>query len=238
MYEMMVGKLPFGELERDEQLYEYLDHGKKGLWDRNALRQVDLTGKWIPIIERCLDPDYKTRISSATEVMNMLPQSQQVRVVESNPTLNRSFMKVKVGLLLRVMQGNDYGKVYQLKDYVTDRRRIVTMGRADAGVHNDIGLNDDEYLVSRCHCTFEYDTMHDQWIVRDGQWRKKCAIAMQKGNCEGCTSYCRPVDKQGEWKDSMNGTYLNSTEVGSYGMPLSPGDIITVGDVKLRVEGY
>ncbi len=238
MYEMMVGKLPFGTLEKDEQLYEYLDRGKKGRWDRDALRQVDYTGKWLPTIERCLDPDYRTRISSAAEVMAMLPQSEKTPVPDSGLSRSRSFMTVKEGLLLRVMQGADYGKVFLLKDFISQQRHVVTMGRSDSGVHNMIALRDDELLVSRYQCTFEYEPGREQWVIRDGQWRKRCPIALEKGSCEGCTAYCRPVDKKGEWKNSMNGTFLNSSEIGDYGMPLNPGDIITIGDVKLRVEGY
>ena len=52
------------------------------------------------------------------------------------------------------------------------------------------------------------------WIIRDGQWRNQ------------------------QWKNSMNGTYVNSTEVGCHGFVLQVGDIITIGDTKLRVEGY
>lgn len=36
----------------------------------------------------------------------------------------------------------------------------------------------------------------------------------------------------------LNGTYVNSTPVSSEGMEFHPGDIISIGDVKLRVEGY
>lgn len=238
MYEMMVGKLPFGELVKDEQLYSYLEHGKNGIWDREALRRVDNTGRWTPVIERCLDPDYKTRIASATQVIEMLPRSNYAPPVEPSPTVNRSFMSVKEGLMLRVMQGNDYGKTFRLKDYVTPRHQMVTLGRADITTYNDIALRDDDFFLSRCHCTFEYDNTTDQWIVRDGQWRKNCPIALRNGSCANCNAYCRPEDKAGAWRDSTNGTYLNSSEVGQYGMIMNPGDIITVGDVKLRVEGY
>lgn len=43
---------------------------------------------------------------------------------------------------------------------------------------------------------------------------------------------------QSAMENSMNGTYVNSTEVGSHGFVLQVGDIITIGDTKLRVEGY
>jgi serine/threonine protein kinase len=234
MYEMMVGKLPFGKLEKDEHLYQYLENGKKGIWDREALNEVDNAGFWVPIIERCLEPDYKVRISSAEEVMAMLPKGRFSKT--SQPS--REFMTVKNGVLLRVMQGEGYGKVFRLNELISNKHRVVTLGRLDDSVHNDIGIVDNEYFMSRCHCTFEYDDVQGLWIVRDGQWRRNCYIAMKRGNCLGCTAYCRPIDKAGEWKDSKNGTYLNSTEVGKNGVVMNPGDIITVGDVKLRVEGY
>ena len=73
--------------------------------------------------------------------------------------------------------------------------------------------------ISRHHCTLERAGTAGQWIIRDGQW----------------------VDDgvgHGYWKQSLNGTYVNSSEVDMYGMPINPGDIISLGDVKLRVEGY
>ena len=238
MYEMLVGKLPFGDLERDEQLYDYLDNGKRGIWDRESLRKVDHSGVWTSVISRCLEPDYRTRISSATEVMEMFPNTGRSVTTSIGPTVNRSFMVVREGLMLRVMQGEDYGRLFKLNEMIGDRRQVVTLGRDDYSIHNDIAIHDSDFFVSRCHCTFEYDEMNGQWVIRDGQWRKQCPIALQKGTCVGCTAYCRPVDKAGSWKNSMNGTYLNSSEVGNYGMVLNPGDIITIGDVKLRVEGY
>ena len=34
-----------------------------------------------------------------------------------------------------------------------------------------------------------------------------------------------------------NGTYINSTEVSSTGIIMNNGDIISIGDVKIRIEG-
>ena len=239
MYEMMVGKLPFGELVKDEQLFQYLENGKKGLWDRNALQRVDSTGAWTAVMERCLDPDYKTRISSATEVIKMLPQTSMSQVVVSEP-VHRSFMIVKNGLLLRVMQGANYGMVYKLDELVSDNHNIITIGHEDREYYNDISIIDDEHFVSRSHCTLEFDRWSNQWYIRDGQWRLNCSISRRRRTgCIGCTAYCpSSYDKQGEWRRSLNGTYLNSSEVSEWGTVLNPGDIITIGDVKLRVEGY
>lgn len=242
MYEMMVGKLPFGELERDDHLPRYLENGKRGVWDRNALRNADPSGKWLPIIERCLVPDYKQRISSATEVMNMLPRLghglHQPPV--QGPELD--YMIAKEGLLLRVMQGEDYGNVYKLKELINSRHRVITIGHVADDVYNDISITDNDYFVSRRHCTIEYDDACHSWILRDGQWRMNCPVALRRqSGCIDCNSWCSPQMKQhygSGWKNSLNGTYLNSDEVDSYGTPIKPGDIITVGDVKFRVEGY
>ena len=253
MYEMMVGKLPFGELERDEHLPKYLENGKRGIWDRGALRNVDSTGAWSSVIERCLVPDYKQRISSAQEVINMLPNSGYVPGTgvgtswEYGMGIGASqetapWMIVREGLLLRVMQGDDYGSVYKLKDFIDDRHRIITIGHIADDVYNDISINDNEYFVSRRHCTIEYDDMRNGWILRDGQWRMNCPVALRrKSGCIDCSSWCTPLMKQqygSGWKNSLNGTYLNSDEVDIWGTPIKPGDIITIGDVKLRVEGY
>lgn len=234
MYEMMVGKLPFGELEKDEQLYKYLDNGKKGIWDRKALEKVSNAKAWTSIIESCLEPDYKKRIASATEIIKMLPKRYSLGVPQPTP----DFLVVRKGIQLRIMQGEGYGNVYKLKDMISGRHNVITLGRTDDSVYNDIRINDNEYLISRCHCSLEYDEMLDRWVIRDGQWRKSCSIAKRQGSCTGCTAFCRPADKAGEWIESMNGTYLNSSEVGRYGEVLAPGDIITIGDVKIRVEGY
>ena len=40
MYELIVGKLPFGEL-KESTLPKYLQNGKDGRWDREALEMVD-----------------------------------------------------------------------------------------------------------------------------------------------------------------------------------------------------
>ena len=50
------------------------------------------------------------------------------------------------------------------------------------------------------------------WQIRDGQWDMEMSA----------------------WKNSMNGTYVNSDVVTEKGKLLTDGDIITIGDVKLK----
>ena len=40
------------------------------------------------------------------------------------------------------------------------------------------------------------------------------------------------------WQESSNGTYVNSTQVTKQGHILKIGDIISIGDVKMRFENY
>lgn len=53
-------------------------------------------------------------------------------------------------------------------------------------------------------------------IIRDGQWQKELKL----------------------WQESSNGTYVNSTQVTKQGHILKIGDIISIGDVKMRFENY
>ncbi|MCM1081518.1 MAG: FHA domain-containing protein [Muribaculum sp.] len=58
------------------------------------------------------------------------------------------------------------------------------------------------------------DDKNGKLFIRDGQWDKEA-----KDN----------------WVSSLNGTFINSDEVTMDGAEIHPGDIISIGDVKLRV---
>lgn len=216
MYEMIVGELPFGELN-ENTLYIYLSNGKQGKWNRDKLKCIDSQGVWLSIIEGCLVPRFKERIQSADQILRMLPAEIGKQNQAKSP-LHESIMTIRHGVLLRVMQGEEYGKVYYL-DKLLNNRRILTMGRQDDYVPNTIAIQEtSSSYISRRHCTLELDLDEGKWFIRDGQWVHD---ALNSG-----------------WQTSMNGTYVNSTEVDTSGMSIQPGDIISIGDVKLRVEGY
>lgn len=215
MYEVLVGELPFGELS-EATLMRYLENGKNGRWDRDRLSNVDKSGLWSDIIEGCLVPDFRNRTQTAEEIIKRLPVAEPRQLNSIKP--KESYLIIRSGVLLRVMQGEGYGKEYRL-DMLMNGRRILTMGRNTNSNRNTIGIQEDQSCyISRHHCTLELDSSSGRWIIRDGQW----------------------VNEHGHayWKESLNGTYVNSSEVDSLGMPIQPGDIISIGDVKLRVEGY
>jgi len=118
----------------------------------------------------------------------------------------------KTGTYLRIMQGLDHGVVYDLPSLLEGgARRILTFGRDGS---NSVPLRDyEESHLSRFHFTLERKT-DGTWLVRDGQWHSE----------------------EGEWVNSTNGTWINSTEVDQAGKILSNGDILTVGDIKLRFD--
>ena len=74
-----------------------------------------------------------------------------------------------------------------------------------------------KYYVENTAISFEYDVPSRQWFIRDGQWDRTAPNG---------------------WKSSLNGTYVNAKEISSNGYFVQVGDIISIGDTKLRVEAY
>ncbi len=212
MYEQLVGRLPFGELRCEADLISYLGNGKKGVWDREALRSLRASVNWLHVIECCLVPDFKQRAQSVDDILSLFPHPLVV------PKADLPRREVQGKILLRIMQGEEYGKTYMLDELVHANRSLLTIGRQSTDVHNDISiLEEQSRYISRQHCTLELNRKTRRWYIRDGQW--------ERYSPDG-------------WKHSLNGTYLNSSEVSVLGTPLCNGDIISIGDVKMRVEFY
>ncbi len=210
MYELLVGNLPFGDLKKEVDLMPYINHGKDGVWDRNALRRVRGDVNWLEIIEGCLVPDFHNRLQSVDEVLSLFPKG----TVNSSRKKSVAYGKMK----LRVMQGEEYGKVYVMEEIISGKKAVISMGRYSEDIHNDIPIiEQNSSYISRKHCTIEHNIANRSWYIRDGQWDRNSA--------EG-------------WRHSLNGTYLNSFEVPLDGIQLKDGDIISIGDAKLRVELY
>jgi pSer/pThr/pTyr-binding forkhead associated (FHA) protein len=116
------------------------------------------------------------------------------------------------------MQGEDYGRLFKL-DEIADslHRNVLCLGRLNSSSSNDIPIREEQSrYVSRRHCSLERDVCRKRWIIRDGQWDAQ----------------------HSQWCESLNGTFIASQSVSTDGLHINPGDIISVGDVKLRVEGY
>lgn len=217
MFQLLTGDLPFGPLESEHDLVQYMRRGKNGDWDRQLLSQTYSGKEWIRMIDGCLTPNYQQRLQTTDEVLELVPHSHN-EVNKIHEEIKDYQTKIINGVLLRVMQGEDFGKVYYLDNMLRGDSSVLNMGRKDEGVYNDIAIveNNSSY-ISRKHCTLELDYEIGSWIIRDGQWDRY---------------------DTGGWRRSTNGTFVNSKEVPINGLAFNPGDIISIGDTKLRAEAY
>jgi len=213
MYQLITGHLPFGKLEDENDLVRYQKRGKAGEWDRMCLLSVPVGRQWECLISKCLEPNLKDRIQTAAEALALLPIKHGTPSPAYELASSVTSQAIR-GTALRIMQGCEDGKVYDLESLMNvSGRRLLTIGR---GGYNSINLVDfsDSYL-SRKHCTLENRGQH-AWILRDGQWDPERV----------------------EWISSTNGTFVNSDVVGHEGRLLHAGDILTLGDMKLRFETF
>lgn len=214
MYQLITGTLPFGELNDEKSLIPYLKNGKQGNWNRESLVKTSVGKNWYSLIEGCLQPLIQNRLQDVDSVLKTLPLGARPICEDYH---DESFStRIVNGLLLRVMHGEEYGRIYYLDDLVNRKRNsILLMGRFNMHSPNDIAIREDNSTyVSRSHCTLELDYNIGEWVLRDGQWQSQ------------------------QWRKSTNGTFLNSSEVNMIGVVIKPGDIISIGDTKLRVEAY
>lgn len=218
MYRLITGTLPFGNLTDEKSLIPYLKNGKNGLWNRNLLLHANNGSEWMNLVEGCLKPDFKQRFQDVDAVLKTVPGHGHIPGIDESEEV-KVRKDIINGLLLRVMQGEEFGKVYYLDDIVNQKKNsILLMGRRNPSVPNDISIVEEKSsYISRAHCTLELDYDLGEWVIRDGQWDSHYTTG---------------------WKKSTNGTYLNSSEVDMSGTVIKPGDIISIGDSKLRVEAY
>ncbi len=221
MYRMLTGKYPFGSVDTQPELYKYVMRAKEGQWDRNGLLAVGARD-WMRLLDECLKPDFNERLQSAEAALTYVPESSARNNAASEMervSAAAGAPPIVNGVALRIMQGEEYGKVYYLTDMIRQTgRRILTVGRIDPEVKNMIAIREDQSnYISRMHCTIEYYPESDSWLIRDGQWDSGAPT---------------------RWRISMNGTYVGSSDVPVSGLPVNHGDIISVGDAKLRLEGY
>ncbi|MDR1680343.1 MAG: protein kinase [Prevotellaceae bacterium] len=216
MFQLITGDLPFGPLESENDLVRYIQNGREGRWDRRSLKSTGMGESFSVAIEGCLAPDFKQRLQTVDAVLARMPQGASGSY-KSKTGQSMASISIRTGVLLRVMQGEEYGQTYKLNELLL-RAKIITMGRQTPDVPNVIPVREEQSCyISRRHCTLEVDHATGQWYIRDGQWDRSAPH---------------------NWRHSLNGTFVNSTEVSFDGLPIKPGDIISIGDVKLRVEGY
>jgi pSer/pThr/pTyr-binding forkhead associated (FHA) protein len=156
-------------------------------------------------------------LQNAEEVLAFFPKTESPNppIPEIDATSQKNLVN---GALWRIMQGEEFGKIYKLNELLTRGKKFLTVGRNESDSSNSIEIQEQlSCYISRKHCTLEWDRKQKKWKIKDGQ-----------------------EDKQNEngWKPSTNGTFVNSREVSPGGMYIQPGDIITIGDTTIKVEIY
>ena len=162
MYELLTdGKFPFGVIESYDDLNDYQDKAKRGIWDKRPLYNANDGYTWLKIIEKCIKPDYRERYQSVTDILIDMPQYSAINIPRNAETGDV--------IALVITLGDEIGKKYTLKHILPHNRKMIRIGR-DAS--NDITLNEgDTSYISRFHATLELDKNDKTWYIRDGQWR-------------------------------------------------------------------
>lgn len=212
MFELLTkGSFPFGDIKDIDDLPVYMKRARNR--DRSCfskLYEAPYGRDWYVIIDRLLEPDQRKRYQSAADVLHDLRLFLNIQMHFSVD--DRKSRDQHINSLM-ITQGLDVGRTYILADILPYRARMIEVGRSDS---NSIVLQEtgDLHYVSRHHFTLERSRDSTYWIIRDGQWNKNLR----------------------KWIASLNGTYLNATIVSTKGMKVYTGDIITVGDYKLKVQ--
>lgn len=217
LFQLLAGSLPFGPLATDRDLIHYQARQRTGEWKKNFFERYENGPLWQKIIGGCLRAPAEERFQTPDEILSLLPGGPDTYQAVKGSQVEAP-AKIVSGLLLRVVQGDEPGKIFKLNEYLKSPRRILTLGREEELSNNTLAFREGPtHYMSRKHCTIEYDNAADRWYIRDGQWDKEAS---------------------GGWVPSLNGTFVNSTRVTPAGHPFAPGDIISIGDTKLRAEGY
>ncbi|MDR1722320.1 MAG: protein kinase [Tannerella sp.] len=216
LYRLITGALPFGPLRKESDIPDYVNRVKKGDWDKKKFKEKNKYPYLENLIEGCFIPKYKDRIQSAAEALSFFPLNHNYILSRSDRRYQKDVVN---GFLLRVIQGEDDGAVYKLNDMLKGKENILTVGRLEPYNSNSISITENfSNFISRKHCTLEWEWLSNRWRIKDGQSSKQATVET--------------------WNNSTNGTYVNTQHISSAGTALRPGDIISIGNARLRVEGY
>jgi serine/threonine protein kinase len=208
VYEMFARKLPFGSLETETDLAAYVFKVNQGKWENLLTVRKEVPGGWVQIVEKCLQPDYRNRFQSVKEIL-ALTGTHMPKVKEATPVTGH--------LLLKVMQGEEHGKTYDLTEMAgTMEAAVIEIGRKERDTTNKIAIKEENTsYITRRHATIEYYGEPDhRWYLRHGQW----SVAERR------------------WNNSLNGTYVNGKLLErTQRHELRAGDIITTGDTTLKI---
>jgi serine/threonine protein kinase len=217
VFEMLTGGFfPFGD-DAEQNEREYVDRVRKGQWINLDKMADRIPAVWQEVIRGCLQADMGRRYQHTDDILKVLGTRVSGKIGGLPAT---GADRTAQGAVLRVMSGAQHGHAYPLAEMIAGKgENLLTLGWYDL---NHPKINDVEIVeeftsyISRFHATVEYSVTSHTWYLRDGQWLKK--------------------NGKFDWYKSTNGVLLNSQRVDENGLPLHPGDIITVGDTTLKFE--
>lgn len=206
MFELLTGSLPFGKLNSESELADYIARLNKGHWKMLSEFRTDLAPEWQKIMIGCMQPDYRKRFSSVNQIIELFGGAN---LLSDLPISGHN-------LSIMVMQGEEPNKQYSIGEMLRARNSgLLTIGRKDEGINNHISIKDDNLCyISRSHATIEKHAQ-DKWFIRDGQWVN--------------------ITGKSTWVRSKNGTFVNGVEITDHGVELRINDIIAIGDTTLKV---
>ncbi|MBK8499610.1 MAG: protein kinase [Flavobacteriales bacterium] len=209
-YELITGRLPFGDLQEDKDVAPYIARASAGKWEDPARYGISLSSSWRQALTMCFEPDHHARVQTADALLGLfgsVPASPVGRAVD--------LARDTVGLL--VMHGDQSGFIYNVSRDIRahgDRLTIGWFDRDNPRVNDIAVVERHTNYISRRHATLEL-IGNGELLLRDGQ--------------------LRAVDGRNDWHPSTNGTLVNGKEVGRSGAALRVDDIITLGDTTLKV---
>lgn len=227
LFQLLTGELPFGTLSSHNDLASYQKRASKGEWNRSLLSSSPNAMQWESVVGACLVSDYKNRAATVDQLLNMpvfknrknSSSSKKDSIVSVNfndkGKYSPSPRPTRIsGYLLHIMQGEDYGLKYSITDIFRGGCKEITIGR---NLENVIPIRETYNIyVSRFHCTIRRNDDGKTWMIYDGCWDSERKV----------------------WNHSTNGTFVNSTQIQDSGYKLNVGDIITIGDTKIRFEEF
>ena len=220
MYEYLTGKYPYGEIESTEDIIMYKNRMKKKEYDPLDKYTEINDKRWIDVIDRCIDPDFKKRFQSVNDLLTKHFSAEVNSSMEDFSSAITTSKKTSGRPVLQIMNGEESKRLYFLDFLNQNNGQLLTIGYLNPNSRNrniiEIKEENSSY-ISSFHATLEkHPGGNDKWFLRDGQWR----------------------EKNGEWSwyNSTNGTLVNSEQLNSDGIYLKPGDIITLGDTTLKFE--
>jgi len=205
MYESISGgNLPYGRLKD----YQSISDFRKGVYRKLHYRPLrnrnsNVDKNWSNTIEACIEPNEENRPNDINEIIQLL---------KLNKRLTKPKQKQFGIPVLMVKSGAKYNERYKLPDFIKNNNsKSIKIGRFDteSSIKNQISFPENLHYTSRKQATLNFS--NGIWTIKDGQYNE--------------------YDK---WQFSANGTYINGELLlESKETKLSPGDLISIGDVTL-----